>query len=289
MRSSVWAPIVALIVLFGSVPAVAAATTTTDETGLALVQVTDTLDEDLIAAPQPHPWLAPAAIEALSQATIRHIDAALRNALTDAEAALAPLLGRIDEPDVAAAIMHRFLSTPPDELDDLRRLLADWVLLQSAISRARDERIETGRALGIELDPYGRVCPVAGWHRYEHDWGDERPWGRDHKGIDLVAETGTPLVAIERGVVTQADWHWAGGFGIYIHGRTTGQDYYYAHLAGYTPGVDVGDQVQAGDLLGWVGQTGNATTPHLHLGWMPEGGGLDYLRDPFPLIESLCS
>ena len=167
-------------------------------------------------------------------------------------------------------------------------MLSAWILLRDAVNAGRDLRIEIGRQSGLEPDRYGRTCPVGGGIRYEQDWGEDRPWGRDHKGIDLLAETGTPLVAIERGVVTQADWHWAGGLGIYLHGTTTGQDYYYAHLAGYAPDVGPGMTVDAGDLLGWVGSTGNATTPHLHLGWMPRGGGLDQLEDPYPLVESLC-
>ncbi len=253
-----------------------------------LAAVTQRLRLEVTVVARSNRWLAGGDQTARLGARLSSVEAALDEARAGAGAVLLPIVGRVDEGLVATEIMKQMLGAEPDRLESLRRLLGAWVLHQDAVTTARKVRVAVGRRLGLDFDLHGRVCPVEGWHHYEHDWGEGRPWGRTHKGIDLLAEWGTPLVAIEDGFVTQADWHWAGGWGLYIHGAITGQDYYYAHLAGYAPGVGPGDPVEAGDLVGWVGVTGNADTPHLHLGWMPRGGGLDYLVDPYPLVTDLC-
>ena len=136
------------------------------------------------------------------------------------------------------------------------------------------------------------VCPVAGPVRFTDTWEEARAWGRTHKGTDLDADRGTPLVAIERGTVVQTGWHWEGGFGVFLHGTRTDDVYYYAHLQWIDPSITHGVEVEAGDLLGWVGSTGNASSPHLHFGWMPDHGWgwieLDLLRNPYRLLERVC-
>ena len=108
----------------------------------------------------------------------------------------------------------------------------------------------------------------------------------------MHAAWGTPLVAIESGTIVQAGWHWSGGFGVYLEGYYTGDIYYYAHLAWTAAGIRPGAVVEAGELLGWVGATGNAESPHLHLGWMPDSLGrwvdLEGLVAPYPLLVGLC-
>jgi murein DD-endopeptidase MepM/ murein hydrolase activator NlpD len=138
----------------------------------------------------------------------------------------------------------------------------------------------------------GRTCPVDGPAQFSHNWGEERPWGRAHKGEDVDADQGTPLVAVESGTVLQAGWHWQGGFGVWLAGHYSGDVYYYAHLVRIAPEVRPGARVEVGSLLGWVGSTGNATSPHLHFGWIPDNQGrwadLIGLADPYPLLVGLC-
>lgn len=174
------------------------------------------------------------------------------------------------------------------DLVDLEALLADWARLEAALDRLAAARDELAAEAGIE--PADRRCPVAGDHSFADGWGDDRGWGRDHKGIDLHAEFGTPLVAVEDGVVLQAGWHWAGGAQAYLLGDSSGDVYYYAHLTWWAPGIGVGTRVAAGDLMGWVGMSGNADTPHLHFGWMPDAGEVDLggLADPYFLLHELC-
>lgn len=181
------------------------------------------------------------------------------------------------------------------ELSRLRPVLADWDAYRRALSRVLGllESLRASAAPGVAgLLPPGRVCPVAGPLSFEETWGEERPWGRGHKGEDLHAAYGTPLVAIESGTIVQSGWHWEGGMGVYLEGYYSGDVYYYAHLLWTAPGVHSGAVVEVGDLVGWVGMSGNAESPHLHLGWIPDNAGpwvdLAGLADPYPLIVGIC-
>jgi murein DD-endopeptidase MepM/ murein hydrolase activator NlpD len=132
--------------------------------------------------------------------------------------------------------------------------------------------------------PGTRVCPVDGATTFVDSWGAPRPGGRSHSGTDLLAALGTPLVAIEAGYIVNPNWHSAGGRGLYVDGDS-GDLWYYAHMDGYASGIVDGARVEAGQRVGYVGQTGNATTPHLHLGWQPGGGAL---QNPFSVVDALC-
>ena len=104
-----------------------------------------------------------------------------------------------------------------------------------------------------------------------------------HEGIDIFAPSGTPLVATERGIVTKTGNGRLGGLTVWLRGES-GTDWYYAHLLDHAPGIVPGVVVEAGDLLGWVGNTGNAisTPPHLHMEMHP--GGMEPVN-PYPLLK----
>lgn len=130
--------------------------------------------------------------------------------------------------------------------------------------------------------PYGR--PLVG------TFGAPRmpatPDAHWHQGIDIFAPAGTPLVAAERGVVTKVGSNRLGGLTVWLHGQS-GTDWYYAHLLAHAPDLAEGQVVEAGTLLGYVGNSGNAaTTPsHLHLELHPNGGDA---VDPFPLLNVIA-
>lgn len=143
----------------------------------------------------------------------------------------------------------------------------------------------TGNASSAYVDPSGRTCPVAGANTFSDTWGAPRSGGtRRHTGIDMVAATGTPLVAMENGYIWSPNWHWAGGIGLYVRGDS-GDIYYYAHLSRYADGLFDGQRVGVGQVVGYVGQTGNATLPILHLGYQPGGGPL---TNAYQLLVKLC-
>ncbi len=123
--------------------------------------------------------------------------------------------------------------------------------------------------------------PVAAGYGYSHcdDFGVSRSFGfkRKHLGHDMMGGMGTPIVAVEGGVVEAMGWNRYGGWRIGIRSFDGRRYYYYAHLqkdAPFAPGLQEGDIVQAGDLIGFMGRTGysdkenvnNIETVHLHFG-----------------------
>lgn len=132
--------------------------------------------------------------------------------------------------------------------------------------------------------PGARVCPVDGATSFVDSWGEVRPGGRTHKGVDMLAAHGTPLVAIEAGYIWYPNWHSDGGLGLYIRGDS-GDIWYYAHMSAYVTGLVGGLRVEAGQRVGFVGSTGNASVPHLHLGWQPGGGAY---ANAYPIVRGLC-
>ena len=123
--------------------------------------------------------------------------------------------------------------------------------------------------------------PIAAGYGYSHcdDVGVARSYGfrRQHLGNDLMGGLGTPIVAVEGGVVEAMGWNRYGGWRIGIRSFDGKRYYYYAHLqkdCPFAPGLKEGDLVEAGDLIGFMGRTGysdrenvnNIETVHLHFG-----------------------
>ena len=178
--------------------------------------------------------------------------------------------------DVARALANATSATLAQE-----RFALDWVSLYAAIDQLR--------ALTAEERPV-RACPVAGPASFIDDYAEPRPWGRSHTGIDLDGDFGTPLQAVEAGTVVQANWHWAGGRQIYIRSDATGDVYYYAHLDSWATWIWTGTRVEAGDIIGTMGWSGDADSSHLHFGWMPGSNDvdLDNLQNAYPLLLEIC-
>jgi murein DD-endopeptidase MepM/ murein hydrolase activator NlpD len=116
--------------------------------------------------------------------------------------------------------------------------------------------------------------PVKGAHSFINSWGFARSGGRRHKGCDVMAANGTPLVACVNGIINGANRIERGLGGITVHLKgNNGYIYYYAHLDSVAAGIQVGTAVKAGQTIGYVGHTGNAgRCNHLHFGMQPGGG-----------------
>ena len=109
---------------------------------------------------------------------------------------------------------------------------------------------------------------------------------RMHKGTDFGAATGTPIVAAGDGVVDQLGWF--GGYGNYV--RIRHNDTYktaYAHMSAYASGLAEGDRVRQGEVIGYVGSTGNSTGPHLHYEVMVHDEQINPLDVRLPSGETL--
>ena len=111
------------------------------------------------------------------------------------------------------------------------------------------------------------LLPVQGYdlHQLRDNFAEKRG-GRVHEAIDMAAARGTPVLAVDDGVVKKLFTSAAGGLTVYEFDGDASYAYYYAHLDRYAEGLHEGQSVKKGDRLGYVGTSGNApaNTPHLH-------------------------
>lgn len=135
----------------------------------------------------------------------------------------------------------------------------------------------------IYQEKYGlkAFLPIAKNYAFSHydDFGNSRSYGfkRTHLGNDLMGSIGTPIIAVESGVIENIGWNQYGGWRIGIRSFDQKRYYYYAHLRKnhpYAEGLEAGMTVKAGDVIGYLGMTGystkenvnNINVPHLHFG-----------------------
>ncbi len=111
-----------------------------------------------------------------------------------------------------------------------------------------------------------------------------------HEAVDIMAARGTPVYAVADGKVEKLFFSVAGGNTIYQFDSTGTLAYYYAHLDRYAEGIVEGAQVRCGDVIGYVGSTGNAApkAPHLHFAIFKLGPERKWWKgeaiDPYPLL-----
>ena len=161
-------------------------------------------------------------------------------------------------------------------------VIAAAVVLSLQHLRPAFTRLHFFYTLSTELAPQQLPSPVAHPVRFVDTWGATRAAGRRHEGIDIFAPRGTPVVSTTRGFVTRVGTNRLGGQVVGVLGPGL-EWHYYAHLDAFGP-IREGDMVQPGDVLGYVGDTGNArgTPPHLHYGLYAFGGAIN----PFPLLRA---
>ncbi|UED77409.1 stalk domain-containing protein [Brevibacillus sp. DP1.3A] len=136
------------------------------------------------------------------------------------------------------------------------------------------------------------------WYEpYGDSFGSDREWTetnsgsvRSHEGIDIMAPKGTPIYSVSDGTINKVGWNTYGGWRVNITDENGQYRMYYAHLQAYAPGLHVGKTIKAGQLIGFVGDTGYGGTgtvgmfePHLHFGLYRNNTGkaidpYDYLR-----------
>jgi murein DD-endopeptidase MepM/ murein hydrolase activator NlpD len=121
---------------------------------------------------------------------------------------------------------------------------------------------------GMPVEERDLDMPVAGVERAElyDSFLDARGASRRHHAIDIMADRGTPVRAVEGGTIQKLFTSAGGGLTIYQFDPTGTYCYYYAHLDRYADGLREGMRVERGDVIGYVGSTGNASpdAPHLH-------------------------
>ena len=170
-------------------------------------------------------------------------------------------------------------------VDGERRALRRY----NAGSDYADEVLEYAAALeGTLIVASGAwACPIAGPTSFTDTWGAPRSGGRQHRGVDMFARMGTPVVAPVGGVVEHSEDR-LGGLSFRLWG-TDGHFYFGTHLAGYGP---LKGEVRAGTVVGYVGSTGNAagTGSHLHFEIHPSRrrGDPPSAVNPTPTVEAHC-
>jgi murein DD-endopeptidase MepM/ murein hydrolase activator NlpD len=196
---------------------------------------------------------------------------------------------RIEEYIAAREAVGSELETVVSTLDAKRSALTvAMTVLDGADSALLAKQIQLAAVkAGGAVVGGGFVFPVGGPHSFSDTFGAPRMFGTAyahlHQGTDIFAASGTPLLAVERGVVIQVGSDVLGGTKLWLVGAS-GTRYYYAHLSAFAEGMADGKLVAAGDVVGFVGNTGNAaTTPaHLHFEVHPGGGPA---VNPYPLLR----
>ncbi|HEV2150100.1 MAG TPA: M23 family metallopeptidase, partial [Longimicrobiaceae bacterium] len=142
-------------------------------------------------------------------------------------------------------------------------------------------------------DP-GLLIPVEGVEPDElrDTFHADRSGGREHAAIDIHAPRGTPVVAAADGTILRLHSGARGGIAVYQLGADGRTRYYYAHLDRYAEGLELGDRVRRGEVIGYVGDTGNAAPGDFHLHFSVvvledarrwwEGAALN----PYPLLRA---
>lgn len=137
------------------------------------------------------------------------------------------------------------------------------------------------------------IVPVAGVEPEDlHDtFNDPRSGGRTHLALDIMAPHDTPVLAVTDGVVRRLFTSKQGGLTIYQFGPDEVYCYYYAHLERYADGLKEGDKVYRGQVLGYVGSSGNASpdAPHLHFSISKLGPEKRWWKgepiNPYPILS----
>jgi len=162
-------------------------------------------------------------------------------------------------------------------------LEAYGAVLSGFLGEYRKDMEDNARGLIVPCEKYGlkAFSPIAEGFPFSHyrDFGDSRGYGysRPHLGNDLMGSVGTPIIAVEGGVVEELGWNRYGGWRVGIRSFDSKRYYFYAHMRKDRPfaaGLAEGARVQAGDVIGYMGMTGysvkenvnNMKVPHLHFG-----------------------
>ena len=173
------------------------------------------------------------------------------------------------------------VSAATTELNNLHAMAS--TLAYQVIQKTQE--VEAYKA-GSQVYVSGFVFPVTGPVEFVDSWGFPRLAGTAqahwHQGTDIMSPMGTPLVACESGVLDKVGQAGLGGNRLWIDGDS-GTNYYYAHLSAYAPGIVDGKRVNAGDVVGYVGNTGDAAggPTHLHFEVHPNrGNAVDSVSPP---------
>lgn len=171
--------------------------------------------------------------------------------------------------------------------DQIESLIVEQEVLTESLATLQEQLsfVLSGQAIALG----GFVFPVGAPFNFASTFGAPRMTGtkyqHTHQGNDIFAPIGTPLYAVSRGVIARKAVAVLGGNKLWLV-AADGTQYYYAHLSAYADGIEDGTVVEAGQVIGYVGDTGNAkgTPPHCHFEIHPNGGPA---IDPYPILDAV--
>jgi murein DD-endopeptidase MepM/ murein hydrolase activator NlpD len=172
---------------------------------------------------------------------------------------------------------------------NLEQLQNDQAALGAALEKAKEDLSSVLSGYQIALN--GWVFPVEPIFSFVDTFGAPRMTGtkyvHTHQGTDIFGAQGSPLHAVQRGVILKKGTGVLGGNKLWLKSAVDGTEYYYAHLDAFVEGVENGTVVEAGQVIGFLGRTGNAITtpPHLHFEIHPENGSV--VANPFPTLDAV--
>lgn len=146
---------------------------------------------------------------------------------------------------------------------------------------------------GADLRRRNLLIPVQGVKESDiyDSYDDARSGGRVHQALDIMAPRGTPVIAVSDGTIARLFESKLGGLTIYQFGPAQTHSFYYAHLDRYARGLKEGQEVKRGQVIGYVGSTGNASedAPHLHFAIYRLGEQKRWWKgdpiNPYPLFK----
>lgn len=173
------------------------------------------------------------------------------------------------------------------ELDALRDTLAEDLARAQAVATDLEQRAQNRRVIdrGPQQGVYSCIF-APGRFQFRDTWGAPRSGGRSHKGTDVFAAMGEPVLAFTDGTIARHSNGGLGGISVYLQGDD-GNLYYYTHLQRIDANGAVGRRVQGGELIAYNGDTGNARggAPHVHFEVKPGGGAS---INPYPWLAAAC-
>ena len=164
--------------------------------------------------------------------------------------------------------------------------------IDEALASARESFAVTPTRESYGIDAEGLLLPVdgIGASQLVDTFGAARSGGRSHGAIDIMAPRGSRVLSATDGTVERLHYSSLGGITAYVRSTDGNWVYYYAHLDSYAPGLEAGQRIRRGDLIGRVGSTGNAQAawPHLHFAVYRMAPGARWHQgrpiNPYPLL-----
>jgi murein DD-endopeptidase MepM/ murein hydrolase activator NlpD len=199
-----------------------------------------------------------------------------RAALTDFERSKSAL-------DAQSTALSSLVNTNDAKLAENQSVATQQV---ERVGALRAELAAAQEGYALQTDAF--VFPAAAPYSYWDSWHADRMVGTDsyhlHVGTDILGDWWTPLLAVESGTVGKLGTNSLGGNRIWLYGDS-GTDYYYAHLVDWPKDLKEGDRVEPGDVIGYMGDTGNSVggPVHLHFEIHPNGGDP---VNPFPVLAA---